>query len=264
MDAATHVEPRDAVLAALAGLAPELDVAALAPDRPLREQIDLDSMDWLNLLDVLGDQLAVTLPASRLGPRTTLDELVAAVERSRRAVRRRRATTSAFAPQQRRLSSGRRVTVRPITPADAPLEAEFVRNLSTEARYKRFMSSLRELTPAKLKYFTEVDQVGHLALVATATERRRPTIVGVARCVVEPGSDACEYAIVVADRWQRSGLGSVLMTELMRAARERGLREIYGVVLASNRKMLRLARQLGFRVQPQSDEPGTVRVARPL
>ncbi|NWG75832.1 MAG: GNAT family N-acetyltransferase, partial [Rubrivivax sp.] len=150
------------------------------------------------------------------------------------------------------------------TPADAALEAEFVRNLSMEARYKRFMSSLRELAPAKLKYFTEVDQVRHLALVATAVERRRRTIVGVVRCVAPPGSTGCEYAIVVADRWQRTGLGSVLMVELMRAARERGLREIHGVVLAGNRGMLRLARQLGFQVQPQADEPGTVRVARAL
>lgn len=267
MDTPAPVATSDAILAALADLAPELDPAMLAPGRPLRDQVDLDSMDWLHLLEALGQRLGVALPTSRLGPRTTLAELVAAAERARRSAAhraQRRAPGSAFTPKEHRLSNGRRVTVRPITAADAPLEAEFVRSLSVEARRMRFMSSLRELTPSKLRYFTEVDQVNHVALVATATVRRTPSIVGVARCVVEPGTDRCEFAIVVGDRWQRSGLGSVLMTELMRAARERGLREIYGVVFAANRKMLRLARQLGFQAQPQTEEPGTVRVARPL
>ena len=66
----------------------------------------------------------------------------------------------------RTLFDGRQVTVRPIRAEDAVMEQDFVRHLSPDARYSRFMGSLRELPPGKLKYLTEIDYEKHLALVA--------------------------------------------------------------------------------------------------
>jgi acetyltransferase len=260
-------ETRAAVVEALAALAPEIDAARLDGGRPLREQVDLDSLDWVNLLDALGDRAGVALPPGRLGPGATLDELAGAVAQAQRAAAgsKRPRTRRRSPARTTRLASGRRVVLRPIATDDAQREAAFVRGLSAESRYKRFMSGLRELTPAKLQYFTDVDQVNHLALVATPTGKAADSIVGVARCVSEPdGSGGCEFAIVVDDRWQGSGLAGALMSALMRAARAVGLREMHGIVLASNRRMLRLAQQLGFTRDSQSDEPGTVRVSRRL
>jgi acetyltransferase len=268
----TADDTRTRVLAALREIAPDADPAAIVPDRALRDQVDLDSMDWLNLLDVLGERLGVVLPAVRLGPKTTLDHLVAVAAGQRRAARRRAirppVKPRSVALRQRRLGNGRRVALRPIVAADALLEAAFVRELSMASRYKRFMSSLRELSPAKLKYFTDVDQVHHIALAATAVDGPagsggRPW-VGVARCITDPSGDACEFAVSVADDWQGSGLAGVLMRALMQTARARGLKTMYGTVLASNRGMLGLARQLGFSVQRESEEPGVVRVQRAL
>jgi acetyltransferase len=271
MDAAATTDDRALVLAALQALAPEADLHALDAARALREQVDLDSMDWLNLLDAVGERLGVPLHGARLAPDASLDDIITTVRRRRgapRAPQRRvQASRSAALPipmRPLRLASGRRVTLRPITATDAAREAAFVRGLSTASRYKRFMSSLRELTPAKLKYFTDVDQQRHLALAATATGDRRRAWVGVARCVADPQGDGCEFAVTVADDWQGSGLAGLLMRVLMDTAKRKGFKTMHGVVLASNRRMLTLARQLGFAVQRDHDEPGTVKVQRAL
>ncbi|MBN8463970.1 MAG: N-acetyltransferase, partial [Dechloromonas sp.] len=66
----------------------------------------------------------------------------------------------------RYLFDGSEVLIRPIRPADAPMEQDFVQHLSADSRYRRFMSTMLELPPGKLKYLTEIDYVRHLALVA--------------------------------------------------------------------------------------------------
>ncbi len=64
------------VLDALTRIAPEVVPAELAPDRPLRDQVDLDSMDWLNFLLGLHGRLGVDIPESDYRRLVTLDDLV--------------------------------------------------------------------------------------------------------------------------------------------------------------------------------------------
>jgi acetyltransferase len=144
------------------------------------------------------------------------------------------------------------------------LEADFVRLLSNDSRYKRFMCSVRELSPAKLKYLTEVDQLRHLAIGATTMLDGRERLIGVARCVADESGGSAEFAIAVSDDWQRSGLGGALMRALMGAARARGFTQIYGTVLANNLGMLRFMRRLGFDVHPEPGDYQLMHVARRL
>jgi len=65
-----------AILDALTGIAPEIDAAALAPAKPLRDQVDLDSADWLNFLVALHAKLGVDIPDADAAKLTTLDKLV--------------------------------------------------------------------------------------------------------------------------------------------------------------------------------------------
>ena len=58
-----------------------------------------------------------------------------------------------------------------------------------------------------------------------------------------------EFALVVADDFNGRGLGSRLMLSIMDVARDRGLAEINGLVLANNPSMLKLMRRLGFEVK---------------
>lgn len=242
---------RRALLDALAEIAPEADLAALAPERPLREQLELDSLDWVNLLAALpaaaGD-VAAASPAP--GPRATLDDLV------RWAAAGRVPVAAACALDAVRL--------RPLGAADARLEDAFVRALSDDSRYKRFMSGLPALSPAKLAALTDVDQVHHVALAAVTGEGDAETLVGAARYIVDADGRGGEFAIAVADAWQGSGLAGRLMHALMARARAQGLSRLWGVVLASNRPMLSFVRRLGFEIAHEPDDPRMMRAERAL
>jgi len=164
----------------------------------------------------------------------------------------------------RHLFDGTPVTVRPIRSEDAAMEQDFVRHLSDDSRYYRFMQTLRELPPRKLQYLTAIDYDRHMALVATVQQDGREVEIGVARYVVEPDGSSCEFAIVVDDAWQGSGVAGILMAELMDAARQCGLKTMEGFVLASNHKMLKFARQLGFTSHRDVGDADTVHVVRTL
>jgi acyl carrier protein len=72
---------RAGVLAELKRIAPELEEADLAPAKPLREQVDLDSMDWLNFIVALHERFRVDIPESDYARLGTLEETVAYLER---------------------------------------------------------------------------------------------------------------------------------------------------------------------------------------
>ncbi|MCT7318707.1 acyl carrier protein [Ralstonia sp. CHL-2022] len=78
----SDAEIRAIVLAGLRAIAPEIDTAELRPDRPLRRQVDLDSMDWLNFLLGLHDKLKVEIPESDYARLVTLDDVVAYLVRA--------------------------------------------------------------------------------------------------------------------------------------------------------------------------------------
>ena len=165
---------------------------------------------------------------------------------------------------QRYLFDGTPVTIRPIRADDKPMEQEFVQHLSADSRYKRFMSTLKELPPGKLKYLTEIDYVRHLALVAIIRRTDQEVEIGVARYVAGPQGDDCEFAIAIDDEWQGSGVAGILMLSLIDAARVRGMRRMEAFILASNDKMIKFARQLGFDVRRDADDPGMMHAQRSL
>jgi acyl carrier protein len=70
-------EVRKAVLAELVRIAPELEAGELIPGKLLREQVDLDSMDWLNFLVALHERFKVEIPESDYAKLGTLDQLTA-------------------------------------------------------------------------------------------------------------------------------------------------------------------------------------------
>ena len=138
------------------------------------------------------------------------------------------------------------VTIRPIRAADLELEREFVTGLSPVTGYHRLMST-RTPSPAELRRFTNIDPRREVALIATTTVDGRERQVGVARYVKDESKpDEAEFAIVLADAWQRRGLGRRLLASLIDVAKRDGVRRLVGTTLSDNEGMLRLARRLGF------------------
>ena len=101
-----------------------------------------------------------------------------------------------------------------------------------------------------------------VALLGEHTPQAR--IIGVVRYIGNPDNQSCEFALTVADAWQKRGLGSQLMERLMSIARERGLQVMEGDVLAQNTRMLRLCAALGFHTVRNEDDPEVVVVRRRL
>jgi ribosomal protein S18 acetylase RimI-like enzyme/acyl carrier protein len=264
----TRHDIRQAVLATIALVAPEADLHAIDSGRPLREQVDLDSMDWMNVVAGLSEKLSIEIPEVDYGRLGTLDSIIAyaAVRQAgRRSRRRRGAAAGSAAPGcTRHLIKGIHVTLRPMSAGDAALEVDFVRRLSMQSRYERFMLTVSELPQSKLTYLTVVDQVQHVALMATTVVDGRETMIGVARYVIESPGASCEFAIAVDDAWKGSGLAGILMRTLMQLARKRGLETMEGIVLATNSRMLKFVRQLGFTVERDPEERSIFRVARSL
>ncbi len=151
------------------------------------------------------------------------------------------------------------ITIRPIKPEDAELEIEFVRKLSPETKYYRFMNTMRELPPAMVARLTQIDYDREMAFLATMEEDGKEVELGVCRYAVNPDGESCEFAIVVADDWQHRGLARKLMGILIETARNRGLAYMNGVFLANNERMLRFVQGLGF-VLSNDPEDSTVKL----
>ena len=101
------------------------------------------------------------------------------------------------------------------------------------------------------------------ALVAVASQGNASPIVGVARCQRhDHDHDRWEFMLVVADKWQRRGVGRRLMRAVDAEISRRGAPTLEGVVLATNRGMLDFVQRLGFRVEPSEISPLFRRVVK--
>ncbi|WP_316368207.1 bifunctional acetate--CoA ligase family protein/GNAT family N-acetyltransferase [Candidatus Thiodiazotropha sp. CDECU1] len=152
------------------------------------------------------------------------------------------------------LPNGTNIVIRPIRPEDADLEQTFTRQLSDEAKYFRFMSSIQELTPEMLTRFTQIDYHNEMALIAVTEDDNHEIELGVSRYVINPDKKSCEFALVVSDQWQRQGIGHKLMHQLMEIARDRGLEKMEGEVLSNNFKMLDLMKSLYFGISTSPED----------
>jgi GNAT superfamily N-acetyltransferase len=148
-----------------------------------------------------------------------------------------------------RLRDGTLLLVRPIRPADKALLEAGMTRLSTETLTRRFLSPKRHLSAGELRYLTEVDGHDHVAYVAVLAEHQRH-LIAVGRWVrLRDDPEAAEVAIVVADGWQRRGVGSLLGATLADEARFRGIRRFTATMQADNVPAHRLMEKLTDRLE---------------
>jgi acetyltransferase len=157
---------------------------------------------------------------------------------------------------QARLKDGTDIVIRPIRPEDAEIEQQFIRGLSKETKYFRFMNTINELSQEMLVRFTQIDYHSEMALVAIKHHGDSEEELGVARYITNIDQTSCEFAVVVSDRWQGMGIAHLLMSKLIEIARRRGLEIMEGQVLSNNSRMLDLMRSLDFQIRTDPDEAG--------
>ena len=152
------------------------------------------------------------------------------------------------------------VTMRTILPSDAGMEQGFMARLSLRSRHYRFLSGLKALTPDMLTRFINVNYPAEMALIATVQTAAGEQEIAVARYAQWSTPGAVEFAIVVADEWQRRGIGRRLLERLFAIARADGHEAIEGLVLRENTGMLGLITKLGFTRHRSEDDASVVRV----
>ena len=156
------------------------------------------------------------------------------------------------------LLDGSEVTVRALRKEDAGLERDFIRNLSPESRWMRFLGQIGDPSDSLIRKLTELDYQHDMAFIALSRESGIVREVGVSRYSLAPDGQSCECAVTVADTWQGKGLGTVLMRDLIDIARRRGIRSMFSIDANENERMRELARDLGFKREQDPDDPTRV------
>jgi GNAT superfamily N-acetyltransferase len=163
-----------------------------------------------------------------------------------------------------RLSDGESITVRAIRPQDATRLQAYVRRLSIETRWSRFLGALSELSATELDRLTHMGGPGELALLALADSGQQSQTVAEAVIVTAPDSRRSEIALSVADAWQGRGLGTLLLRNIECRARMLGARYIFGDVLRTNTAMKCLARKAGFSIRSPFTDARLVEIVKDL
>ena len=131
------------------------------------------------------------------------------------------------------------LAVRPVTPADRAAVHGFLAGLSLDSAYRRFFAGLGSPSSALVRQLVEVDHDRREAVLA----RWGDQVVGLADCTRLDGGVTVELGVVVADRWQRRGLGPRLARTVLELAIARGARTVRMHALAENDRVARLIRR---------------------
>ncbi len=146
------------------------------------------------------------------------------------------------------MRNGEKVLLRPIRPEDEPMEAEMFQNLSSQSIYFRFFGYIPQVNHKFLIRFTQIDYDREMAIIAELDKDGKKQMLGVVRLISDTWDESAEFAIVVADPWQRNGLGRELMDFMLSIAKTRNLKKITADVLITNRLMLQMFERRGFKI----------------
>jgi acetyltransferase len=153
------------------------------------------------------------------------------------------------------LHDGTQVVIRPMTKDDAARERAFLEHLSPESLHFRFLGEVR-VTDRLVRKLVDVDRMREAAFVAMREGRDEQ--IGAGRFCTTRDGTSCECAVVVSDKWQGKGLGYMLMRHLIEVARQAGIKRIFSIDSAQNHSMRRLATDLGFRHDIDSEFPSEI------
>jgi acetyltransferase len=160
------------------------------------------------------------------------------------------------------IRDGQRLRLRPIRPQDEPKLIEMGRRCTPEDIRMRFFGAMRSLPHGLAARLSQIDYDREMAFLAIepATHDAPEAIAGVVRLYADPDNVSAEYAILVRSDFHGRGLGHALMQAMLAYARARGLKTVFGEVLAENRRMLEVAQAMGGHVVGRTSIERSVRV----
>src|SRR4030095_12162160 len=162
------------------------------------------------------------------------------------------------------LRDGRKLNIRAIRPDDKPILQEALHHLSKQSQYFRFFAPKDELTEQELAFFTDVDFVHHVGLLASIVGEDSEVPAGVGRYImpdVETSRRSAELAFTVVEECQGLGIATILLKHLIRIARAEGIAEFTAFVLPENTRMQTVLRKSGLPMKQVVNSVGVLEIS---
>jgi RimJ/RimL family protein N-acetyltransferase len=144
----------------------------------------------------------------------------------------------------RTVLGGEHVLIRRARPEDVALYRDFLTGVSAEDLRLRFFADVRELSADEMHRLGHLDYRHDMAFIALDEDTGQ--MLGLVRLKDELDEKTAEFAILVRSSVKGHGVGFLLMRRVIDYAKEKGLRRVYGDVLAENGPMLQMCAELGF------------------
>jgi GNAT superfamily N-acetyltransferase len=149
------------------------------------------------------------------------------------------------------LPNGRRLVIR-ATESNDDLAGAIQHEVGPQSFFYRFLRPKHYLTDKEVAPFVNCDFVRQVALIGLVRRNLRMAIVAGARYWITRADEA-EIAFLVADAYQRQGIGTAMLNHLCSIARQAGIRRLYALATPDNEGATRLLNKLGFPCDTRSD-----------
>lgn len=158
-----------------------------------------------------------------------------------------------------RMRNDQLVLIRPIRPEDEPLMVKFHESLSNQSVYFRYFNSMsfhQRVSHDRLARICFIDYEQDMALVVERKDEStgEKVILGAGRMRRISGTRDAEYAIIVSDNTQGTGLGTELLRQLIEIGRKEGLERLLADILPENQGMKKVSEKLGFKIRYEIEE----------
>jgi len=151
------------------------------------------------------------------------------------------------------MKDGIKVVLRPIEPEDFKLEKKMFTKFSKETQRMRFFTYINKVTSEMIRRYTDVDKDVEVGIMAEIKIKGKSEMAGVVRLITDEDGESGEMAIVVADPWQKKGLGSKMIDHITEIACKRGLHKIHTFTLPDNFLMQKMLKKKKFRIKDNGD-----------
>jgi RimJ/RimL family protein N-acetyltransferase len=149
------------------------------------------------------------------------------------------------------LPNGLQLLIRATEPHD-DLAGAVQRKASAQSFFYRFLRPKHYLTEEEIASLRNCDFVSQVALIGLVRHNLRMGIVAGARYWIT-APDEAEITFMVADDYQKQGIGTAMLNHLCSIARQVGLKRLYALAIPDNEGALRLLKKLGFPCDVRSD-----------
>ena len=151
------------------------------------------------------------------------------------------------------LNDGTQIFFRPVKTTDDAALSEMLYSLSPSSLQRRYMTSTMRFPHRDIQQLTNVDYLQNISIVGTVPGVSGDEIVAIAQYFLDPKTQSAEVAFIVQDEWQQKGMGTLLLQYLTRIATQRGVKQFYAKVLPTNKPMLAVFYNSGYKVNTEFD-----------